>query len=188
MVSTPTARIPCREKSSYTVWSMRSRALAGRVRSLPEERGLTVTSMRYRAVYTVAKKESVKSSTIDTDLYRSQVKLRRYKRKRAWRFSRPFFAVCFRQRCGWRSILEEREVAGGAEVHHVRNDERHIGVAHAQPARECRGVLVDGDARHRVSLPDVDVGAEGGRSERSVYFVAEDRAAEHEVMGAPAVI
>src|SRR6267378_6833267 len=84
--------------------------------------------------------------------------------------------------------LEEREVARGAEVHDVRNDERHVGVAYAQPARERRGVLVDGDARHRVSLPDVDAGAEGGRSESPVYFVADDRTAEHEVMRAPAVI
>src|SRR5256885_16114443 len=78
--------------------------------------------------------------------------------------------------------LEEPEVARGAEVHHVRKDERHVGVAHAEPARERRGVLVDRDARHRVSLPDVDAGAEGGRSEGPVYFVAEDRPAEHEVM------
>src|SRR5437879_22442 len=84
--------------------------------------------------------------------------------------------------------LEEGEVARDTEVHHVRNDERHVSVAHAQPARERRGVLVDRDARHRVSLPDVDVGAEGGRSEGSVYFVAENRPAEREVMRAPAVI
>src|SRR6267378_1743614 len=84
--------------------------------------------------------------------------------------------------------LEEREVARGTEVHHVRNDERHVGVAHAEPARERRGVLVDRDARHHVSLPDVDAGAEGGRREGSVYFVADDPTAEPEVMRAPAVI
>src|SRR5438876_6450804 len=107
--------------------------------------------------------------------------------KKAWRFSRPFFASvspALRPTID----LEERKVARGTEVNHVRNDERHVGVGHAQPARERRGVLVDRDAGHHVSLPDVYAGAEGGRSEGSVYFVAEDRPAEHEVMRAPAVI
>src|SRR6266576_112434 len=121
-----------------------------------------------------------------TDLYGPEVNLKRYQRKRAWRF--PGLLRRFSPTVQLTIDLEERKVARGTEVHHVRNDERHVGVAHAQPARERRGVLVDRDARHHVSLPDVDASAEGGRREGSVYFVAQDRPAEHEVMRAPAVI
>src|SRR5882762_1827704 len=69
MVSTPTARIPFREKSSYTVWSMRSRALARREGSLPERWAFTVTSEVYRSVDVADAKEPAKSIKFDTDLY-----------------------------------------------------------------------------------------------------------------------
>src|SRR5437899_523430 len=90
-------------------------------------------------------------------------------------------------------IVDAVEVA--AEVPQVRQDPRQVDVRHAEPLGQRGAVLVDGGRRNQPALPHMafvagltGIVVDADHLRRAVELLALDRAADDEVMAAPAVI
>src|SRR5438477_1846662 len=85
------------------------------------------------------------------------------------------------------TLTENAEIRMG-EAADVRQNARQIGGAHAEPGRERGGKFVHGSCRNPAALAGVVGAVDGERGESAEQTSALNRAAEDELMAAPAVV
>ena len=75
-----------------------------------------------------------------------------------------------------------------AKVADVRQHQAQVRFAHAEPARQGGGELVDRGGRQQPAGADFVVVVQAHDRERAVVALAQHRSAEHEVVRSPAVV